>query len=191
MTSPRLALALIATAQFVLVLDITIVTIALPTIQRELGFEEAELQWLVTAYALTFGGFLLLAGRAADLFGRRRMFVVGILAFGAASLTAGLAVNELMGYQHRLLLEFTGGYGFVGIAVALMGRAHPVGIILASLLFGILYQGGAELAFEQPNITRDMVVVIGGIIILFAGALDGLFRRIVVRLLPRVGFARA
>ena len=86
-----------------------------------------------------------------------------------------------MGYQHRLLLEFTAGYGFVGIAVALMGRAHPVGIVLASLLFGILYQGGAELAFEQPAITRDMVVVIGGIIILFAGALDGLFRRLVAR----------
>ena len=87
----------------------------------------------------------------------------------SGALAGGLAVNELMGYQHRLLLEFTSGYGFVGIAVALMGRAHPVGIILASLLFGILYQGGAELAFEQPAITRDMVVVIGGIIILFAG----------------------
>jgi MFS family permease len=95
-SSRRLALALIATAQFVLVLDITIVTIALPTIQRELGFEQAELQWLVTGYALTFGGFLLLAGRAADLFGRRRMFVGGILLFGAASLAAGLAANELM-----------------------------------------------------------------------------------------------
>jgi simple sugar transport system permease protein len=96
-----------------------------------------------------------------------------------------------MGYQHRLLLEFTSGYGFVGIAVALMGRAHPVGIILASLLFGILYQGGAELAFEQPNITRDMVVVIGGIIILFAGALNGLFRRIVAQALPRRKWAGA
>ena len=90
------ALAMVAAAQFVLVLDITIVTVALPTIQRELGFEQAELQWLVTGYALTFGGFLLLAGRAADLFGRRRMFIVGILGFGVASLAAGLAVNELM-----------------------------------------------------------------------------------------------
>ena len=104
-----------------------------------------------------------------------RITIIAMVLSGA--LAGGLAVNELMGYQHRLLLEFTSGYGFVGIAVALMGRAHPVGIILASLLFGILYQGGAELAFEQPAITRDMVVVIGGIIILFAGALDGLFRR--------------
>jgi simple sugar transport system permease protein len=101
----------------------------------------------------------------------------------SGALAGGLAVNELMGYQHRLLLEFTGGYGFVGIAVALMGRAHPAGIVPAALLFGMLYQGGAELAFEQPAITRDMVVVIGGIIILFAGALDGLFRRLVARLL--------
>ena len=92
----RLALALVAAAQFVLVLDITIVTVALPTIQRALGFEQAQLQWLVTAYALTFGSFLLLAGRAADLFGRRRMFIAGVTLFGAASLGAGLAVNELM-----------------------------------------------------------------------------------------------
>jgi EmrB/QacA subfamily drug resistance transporter len=111
-TSRRLALALIATAHFVLVLDITIVTIALPTIQRELGFEEAELQWLVTGYALTFGGFLLLAGRAADLFGRRRMFVFGILLFGAASLAAGLAVNELM------LVAARAGQGLAGAFVS-------------------------------------------------------------------------
>ena len=112
MTSRGLALALIATAQFVLVLDITIVTIALPTIQRELGFEPAELQWLVTGYALTFGGFLLLAGRAADLFGRRRMFVAGILLFGVASLAAGLAVNEPM------LVAARAGQGFAGALVS-------------------------------------------------------------------------
>ncbi len=118
-----------------------------------------------------------------------RITIIAMVLSGA--LAGGLAVNELMGYQHRLLLEFTSGYGFVGIAVALMGRGHPVGIILASLLFGILYQGGAELAFEQPNITRDMVVVIGGIIILFAGALDGLFRRFVAKLLTRQKLAGA
>jgi MFS family permease len=92
-------------------LDITIVTVALPTILRELGFQQAELQWLVTSYALAFGGFLLLAGRAADLFGRRRLFVLGILVFGGASLAAGLSLNKLMpvgragpgpGRRHRL-----------------------------------------------------------------------------------------
>jgi general nucleoside transport system permease protein len=101
----------------------------------------------------------------------------------SGALAGGLAVNEVMGVQHRLLLEFTAGYGFVGIAVALMGRAHPVGVVLASILFGMLYQGGAELSFDIPKITRDMVVVIGGVIILFAGALDGLFQRIVATLL--------
>lgn len=111
----------------------------------------------------------------------QRVTVVAMAISGA--LAAGLAVNELMGFHNRLILEFTSGYGFVGIAVALMGRGHPVGIILASLLFGMLYQGGAELAFEVPAITRDMIVVIGGVLILFAGALDGLFKRIV-----RAGF---
>ena len=94
----------------------------------------------------------------------------------SGALAGGLAVNELMGVQNRLLLEFTSGYGFVGIAVALMGRSHPLGVVLASLLFGVLYQGGAELAFDMPKITRDMIVVIQGLVVLFAGALEGLFR---------------
>ena len=94
----------------------------------------------------------------------------------SGALASGVAVNEIMGVQNRLLLEFTAGYGFVGIAVALMGRAHPVGVVLASLLFGMLYQGGAELAFDQPKISRDMIVAIQGFVVLFAGALEGLYR---------------
>ncbi|MFB9885355.1 ABC transporter permease [Balneatrix alpica] len=90
---------------------------------------------------------------------------------------AGLVgVNEILGVQHRLMLGFNAGYGFAGIAVALMGRNHPVGIILASLLFGALYQGGAELAFEMPDITRDIVVMIQGLVILFCGALEFMYR---------------
>ena len=95
----------------------------------------------------------------------------------SGALAAGVAVNEIMGVQNRLLLDFTSGYGFVGIAVALMGRGHPLGVVLASFLFGMLYQGGAELAFDEPKITRDMIVVIQGFVVLFAGALEGLFRR--------------
>ncbi|MBN9449769.1 MAG: ABC transporter permease [Bosea sp.] len=106
-----------------------------------------------------------------------RITMVAMALSGA--LAGGLAVNEVMGVQHRLVLDFTAGYGFVGIAVALMGRGHPVGVGLAALLFGALYQGGAELSFDKPTITRDMVVVIGGVVILFAGALEGLFRRLV------------
>jgi simple sugar transport system permease protein len=90
---------------------------------------------------------------------------------------AGLvAVNEVLGAQHRLLLEYVQGAGFVGIAVALMGRNHPLGILLAALLFGLLYQGGTELSFAKPTINRDMVVVIQGLIILFMGALEQAFR---------------
>ncbi len=88
-----------------------------------------------------------------------------------------LAVNEIMGLQYRLLLEFSAGAGFVGIAVALMGRAHPLGVVLAAFLFGVLYQGGTELSFDKPAITRDMIVVIQGFVILFAGALDYAFKR--------------
>jgi general nucleoside transport system permease protein len=90
---------------------------------------------------------------------------------------AGLvAVNEVLGAQHRLLLEYVQGAGFVGIAVALMGRNHPIGIVLAALLFGLLYQGGTELSFAKTHINRDMVVVIQGLIILFMGALEQAFR---------------
>ncbi len=102
-----------------------------------------------------------------------RQVLIAMAVSGA--LAGGMSINELMGVQHRLLLEFSAGFGFAGIAVALMGRSHPVGIILASVLFGALYQGGAELAFEIPAITRDMVVVIQGLVILFTGALEYLF----------------
>lgn len=109
----------------------------------------------------------------------RTIVVTMLISGGLAGL---MAVNEIMGSQHRLLLEFVTGYGFVGIAVALMGRAHPVGIVLAAILFGMLYQGGAELSFEIPAITRDMIVVIQGLVILFAGALEYMFRPAIVRI---------
>lgn len=81
----------------------------------------------------------------------------------------GAAANELLGAQNRLLLDFMGGAGFVGIAVAFMGRNHPLGVIPAALLFGILNQGGAELAFEMPRITRDTIVLIQGLVVLLVG----------------------
>ncbi|MFD1695507.1 ABC transporter permease [Roseibium aestuarii] len=109
-----------------------------------------------------------------------RIIIITMLISGG--LSGMMALNEIMGSQHRLLIEFVAGYGFVGIAVALMGRAHPVGIILAAILFGMLYQGGAELAFEMPAISRDMIIVIQGLVILFAGALENLFRPAIVRI---------
>jgi ABC-type uncharacterized transport system permease subunit len=113
---------------------------------------------------------------AAEYAGINTTRVIVVTMGLSGMLAGGLAVNEVLGVQNRLLLEFTAGYGFVGIAVALMGRAHPVGVVLASLLFGMLYQGGAELAFDQPRITRDMIVIIQGLVVLFAGALEGMFR---------------
>ncbi len=100
-----------------------------------------------------------------------------MIAMAVSGGLAGLvAVNEVLGAQHRLLLEYVQGAGFVGIAVALMGRNHPLGIVLASLLFGLLYQGGTELSFAKAHINRDMVVVVQGLIILFMGALEQAFR---------------
>jgi ABC-type uncharacterized transport system permease subunit len=103
-----------------------------------------------------------------------RITIITMLISGA--LAGLMALNPIMGDQQRMQIEFVQGAGFVGIAVALMGRAHPVGIILAALLFGMLYQGGAELAFDMPAISRDMIVVIQGLVILFAGALEHMFR---------------
>ena len=89
-----LALALLSAVQFMVVLDIAIVNVALPSIQVDLGFSQGNLQWVISAYALVFGGLLLLGGRAADLLGRRRVFLAGLVMFTAASLLAGLAWSE-------------------------------------------------------------------------------------------------
>ena len=109
-----------------------------------------------------------------------RVILGSMLLSGA--LAGCLAVNELLGAQHRILIDFAGGAGFVGIAVSLMGRNHPVGIILAALLFGALYQGGSQLAFDLPRINRDMVVVIQGLVILLCGAMENVFRAPIARL---------
>ena len=88
------ALALLAVVQFMVVLDLAIVNVALPSIQVDLGFSQGNLQWVISAYALVFGGFLLLGGRAADVVGRRRIFLVGLVVFTLASLFAGLAWSD-------------------------------------------------------------------------------------------------
>jgi EmrB/QacA subfamily drug resistance transporter len=93
--SKWLALALLATAQFVVVLDASIVNVALPSIGRDLNFSQDNLSWVVNAYTLFFGGFLLLGGRLADRIGRRRMFIAGMALFAVASLAGGLAQSEL------------------------------------------------------------------------------------------------
>src|ERR687894_808784 len=89
-----LALALLAAAQFVVILDASIVNVALPSIGTDLQFSQDDLSWVVNAYVLVFGGFLLLGGRLADLLGRRRLFVTGLVLFALASLVGGFAESE-------------------------------------------------------------------------------------------------
>jgi len=89
-----IALILLCATQFMLIIDVSIVNVALPTIERDLHFTDSSLQWVASAYALTFGGFLLLGGRMADLLGRRRLFMVGLAVFTVASLACGFATTN-------------------------------------------------------------------------------------------------
>ncbi|HEY8108466.1 MAG TPA: MFS transporter [Patescibacteria group bacterium] len=107
-------MALVGMAQFIVVLDVTIVNVALPSMQRDLGISAINLQWIITAYTLAFGGFLLLGGRAADILGRKRTFMAGVAAFSIASLLVGIAENESLVILAR---------GVQGLAAAFMSPA--------------------------------------------------------------------
>jgi general nucleoside transport system permease protein len=110
-----------------------------------------------------------------------RMIIVTMLISGAL---AGLgAVNSIMGSTHYLSLNFPAGAGFIGIAIALMGRQHPVGIFLSSVLFGALIQGGFDLSLEKPNIPQETFIFIQGLIILFCGAMENLYAPALLKLL--------
>ena len=122
-TARGATLALLCSAQFLLVLDVTIVAVTLPTVRRELGFTAAGLQWVVSAYTLAFGGLLVAAGRAGDLFGRRRLFALGLALFGAASLACGLADSPAVLVASR---------GVQGVGAAL---AAPAALALLTVAF--------------------------------------------------------
>jgi len=121
-----LALLVIATAQLMVVLDATIVNVALPHIQTALGFSGSGLEWVINAYALTLGGLLLLGGRAGDLLGRRRMFVAGLLLFSAASLAGGLATSQAWLLAARAV-QGAGGAIVAPSALALIATTFPEG----------------------------------------------------------------
>jgi general nucleoside transport system permease protein len=152
-----------------------------------LALAAAFLAWLLINRSV-WGYELRAAGQSPEA-ARYAAIPAGTLAVLAVCLggaCAGLiGVNEAMGVEHRLVLGFTAGSGFVGIAVALMGRNHAFGIVLAALLFGALYQGGSELSFDYPQVTRDIVIVMDGLVILFCGALEQLWRRPVTALWRR------
>src|SRR5437773_9774825 len=122
------ALALIVTAQFMVILDVAIVNVALPSIKSDLNFSQANLQWVISAYAILFGGVLLLGGRLADLLGRRRLFVAGLGLFALSSLLCGLAWSE------GSLIAFRGVQGLGGALLA------PAALSLLMTIFA----GGRE-----------------------------------------------
>jgi EmrB/QacA subfamily drug resistance transporter len=152
------ALALIVTAQFMVILDVAIVNVALPSIKSDLGFSQTNLQWVISAYAILFGGTLLLGGRLADLLGRRRLFVAGLALFAASSLACGLAWSEasLIGFRavqglggallapaalSLLMTTFAEGRErnlALGIYGAASGSGAAAGVLLGGLLTSYL-----------------------------------------------------
>ena len=178
------ALAVLAVAQFMVVLDASIVNVALPSIQRSLGFSESGLPWVVNAYTLAFGGFLMLGGRAADLFGRRRMFIAGLGLFSAESLAGGfaqsagwlIAARGVQGLGAAMLspaalsivtTTFTEGAErnkALGIWGALAGAGGAVGVLMGGMLTQwagwewVLFVNvpiGAAAAFAAPRFVRE------------------------------------
>ena len=178
-----LALVVISTAQLMVVLDATIVNIALVNIQRDLGFSQENLQWVLTAYTLAFGGFLLLGGRAGDLLGRRRVFFFGILLFSLGSLAGGLAWNELSLLVARavqglgaafaaptalslIATEFPEGKPrnrAMGVYAAMSGAGAAIGLILGGVLtewdwrwvFFVNVPIGLFIAFMTPRVLTE------------------------------------
>ena len=152
-----LALTVISAAQLMIVLDASIVNVALPTIRTSLHFSTANLEWLITAYALTFGGLLLFGGRTGDLYGKRRMFMVGIAIFALASLLGGLATSELW-------LILTRGLQGVGAAIAsptalsLIATTFPEGTERNRALgvYAAMSGGGAAVGLLLGGILTDL-----------------------------------
>jgi ABC-type uncharacterized transport system permease subunit len=124
-------------------------------------------------YEIRAAGLNPLAARAAGI---RVPRIIVLAVCGGGAFAGLIAVNELFGAQHRLTADLTAGAGFAGIAVALLGPGHPLGIVLAAVLFGALNQGGAALSFDMPGVTRDAVTVAEGVVIFVCGALDGVAR---------------
>ena len=141
-------------------------------------------------YELRAVGFAPDAAHYGGIWPRRQVMLSMLISGALAGL---VGINELAGVQHRLLLDYVVGAGFTGIAVSLIGRNHPVGIVLAALLFGALFQGGTELAFEIPGFSRDMVTTLQGLIVLFSGAMAQVAAPALARvygwLLPRAPLA--
>ena len=170
------ALALILTAAFMVVLDFSIVNVALPSIEAELGFPADAVQWIITAYAIAFGGLLILGGRAADLFGRRRMFIAGLLVFSAASLAGGLAHDPFLLVASRLvqgagaalvapaaLSLITTGFSEGpqrNRALGMYGATASVGFVAGQVLGGVLVEFTSWRAVFLVNVPVGLLAVV-------------------------------
>jgi EmrB/QacA subfamily drug resistance transporter len=154
---PGLALVVICAVQLMVILDGTIVNIALPSIQRELHFSTTSLEWVITAYALAFGGLLLLGGRSGDLFGRRRMFVVGVTLFTAASLLGGLAQSSAWLIAARVA-QGVGGAIASPTALALIQGTFPEGPERSRAMgvYGAMSGAGGSLGLLLGGILTDV-----------------------------------
>ncbi|MFF7473689.1 MFS transporter [Streptomyces sp. NPDC008092] len=151
----RLGLALILVAAFMVVLDFSIVNVALSSIQHELGISAASVQWVVTAYAITFGGLLILGGRAGDLYGRRRLFMVGIGVFTAASLSGGLAHDPLLLIASRMV-QGCGAALVAPAALSLITTGFPEGPRRTRALG--LYGATASVGFVAGQVLGGVLV---------------------------------
>jgi EmrB/QacA subfamily drug resistance transporter len=154
-----LILVLLALAQFMVVLDASIVNVALPAMQRAFDLSATNLQWIVTAYTLAFGGFLLLGGRAADLYGRRKVFIIGVVLFAVSSLLAGLATNSAMLIVFRALQGLAGAFmspAALSIVLITYKEGHERNVALS--IWGAVAAGGAAVG-----------VLLGGILTQYLG----------------------
>src|SRR4249919_1692556 len=151
-----LALVVLCLGDLMIVLDTTIVNVALPSIREDLGFSETSLAWVVNAYLLTFGGFLLLGGRLGDLFGHRRLFLIGIALFTLASLACGLARAQGILVGARAVQGF-GGAIVSAVALSLMMTlfTEPVERAKAMGIFGFVAAGGGSIGVLLGGVLTD------------------------------------
>ena len=201
----RFVLALLCSAFFMVILDVAIVNVALPSIQTDLGFSPPSLQWVVSAYALTFGGLLLLGGRAADLLGRRRVFVGGVAVFALASLLGGLAwLPELLVAARAL--QGVGAAAMTPAALSILMTTFPEGAErnkalgawggIAAGIFGLKTFGGmgtftVDGVVNHVNFMSQLLGTLLGVAVALAGGfiVYGVIRQLVgIRLDPEQEF---
>src|SRR5438046_994641 len=152
------ALIVLCLGALMIVLDTTIVNVALPSIRQDLGFSETSLAWVVNAYLLTFGGFLLLGGRLGDLFGHRRLFLVGIALFTVASLACGLSTTEWMLVSARTV-QGLGGAVASAVSLSLMMTlfTEPAERAKAMGIFGFVASGGGSIGVLLGGVLTDLI----------------------------------